>query len=115
MMGGPVQPERGFVLHTPTGEWESSLHINDSLALTTSRDIIDGLAKDEAIDAAILTIGCSQWSAGQLERELAQNAWLVAPADEEILFDTPIEERYNAALGKLGVDAARLMGEGGNA
>ena len=115
MMGGPVQPERGFVLHTPTGEWESSLHINDELALTTSRDIIDGLAKDEAIDAAILTIGCSQWSAGQLERELAQNSWLVAPADMGILFGTPIEERYNAALGKLGVDAAHLMGEGGNA
>lgn len=112
MMGGPVQTERGFVLHTPVGNWESSLHINDELALTTSRDIIDGLAKDDEIDHALLTIGYSSWKKGQLEQEIAQNDWLVVPADQDILFHTPAEERYRAALNKLGVRLENLMRAG---
>ncbi|CRZ20294.1 YqgE/AlgH family protein [Kingella kingae] len=112
MMGGPVQTERGFVLHTPVGNWESSLHINDELALTTSRDIIDGLAKDDEIDHALLTIGYSSWKKGQLEHEVAQNDWLVVPADQNILFHTPPEERYQAALHKLGIRLENLMGAG---
>lgn len=115
MLGGPVQPERGFVLHTPIGTWDSSLHINDELALTTSRDIIEGLAKDDAVEHALLTIGYSQWSAGQLERELADNSWLVVPATQQILFHTPPEERYNAALNQLGVRRENLMGGIGHA
>ena len=76
-----MQTERGFVLHTPIGNWDSSLSITDSIALTTSRDIIEGLHQDNEIQGAVLTIGYSGWSAGQLEQEIAQNSWLTVPAD----------------------------------
>ena len=109
MMGGPVQPDRGFVLHTPTGNWQSSLQITETNAVTTSRDIIESLANDERVEKALLSIGYSSWTKGQLERELAENSWLTVEADNTILFDTPIEERYDAALKKLGINHVNLM------
>ncbi|QMT30643.1 YqgE/AlgH family protein [Alysiella filiformis] len=109
MMGGPVQVDRGFVVHTPIGNWQSTLSITDDTAISTSRDVIESLAKDERINKAILSIGYSSWTKGQLEREIAENAWLVAPADSHILFDTPIEEKHGAALSKLGINAVNLM------
>lgn len=109
MMGGPVQVDRGFVVHTPIGEWQSTLTVTDDTAITTSRDVIDSLAKDERIDKAILSIGYSSWTGGQLEREIGENAWLVVPADKQILFDTPIEQKREAALSKLGINRANLM------
>lgn len=109
MMGGPVQVDRGFVVHTPTGDWQSSLVINQDNAITTSRDVIESLAKDERVEKAILSIGYSSWGRGQLERELAENAWFAVPADNQILFDTPVEQRYQAALMKLGITPINLM------
>ena len=102
MMGGPVQIDRGFVVHTPVGSWQSSLLVNDDVAMTTSRDIIENLSKPGAVDKAVVSIGYSSWSKGQLERELAGNSWLTVPADTHILFDLPYAERYQAALAKLG-------------
>lgn len=115
MMGGPVQVDRGFLVHTPVGSWESSLLVTDDIAMTTSRDIIAGLTKDSEVDKAVVTIGYSSWRSGQLEQELAENAWLTAPANSRILFDLPHEERYQAAIKLLNVDLAQLSGATGHA
>ena len=114
MMGGPMQTERGFVLHTPAGHWQSSLKVNDHLALTTSRDIIENMDGD-AVQDVLLTIGCSLWTGGQLERELAKNSWLTVAADEDILFKLPAHKRYDAALSKLGIRSEMLSGAVGHA
>ncbi len=115
MMGGPVQVDRGFLVHTPVGSWDSSLLVTDEIAMTTSRDIIAGLTQEGAVAKAVVTIGYSSWSAGQLEQELADNAWLTAPADMQILFDLPYAERYQAAMRLLNVDPAQLSGTAGHA
>ncbi len=115
LMGGPVQIDRGFVVHTPCGAWQSSFPVGGDTALTTSRDIIERLAQNDAVEKAILTIGCSSWSAGQLEQELAQNSWLTVPADDAILFDIPLRKRHRAALSKLGIQPAALMQGAGHA
>lgn len=115
MLGGPLQPDRGFVLHTPIGNWSNTLTITDTLALTTSRDIIDNLSQENEVQQVLLAIGYSNWDAGQLEKEIAQNAWLVAPAEEAIVFDLPIAERYNAAMATLGIRPENLMGAMGHA
>lgn len=116
MMGGPVQTDRGFVIHTPIGNWQSSLIIDDTTAITTSRDILEHLGdENDAVKDVLLTIGYSSWSSGQLEKELSENSWLTVPADHQILFQTPPEERYNAALSKLGIRPETLMSNGGYA
>lgn len=115
MMGGPMQIERGFVVHTPLGNWQSTLTITNDNGISTSKDIIESMAKDEAVEKALLTIGYSSWTKGQLERELAENAWFVVPADNHILFDTPAEQKYDAALSKLGINQVNLMDGVGHA
>lgn len=116
LMGGPVQIDRGFVLHTPDKEWQSSLKVCEDVALTTSRDIIESMGQSDNTDGhALISIGSSSWSGGQLEKELAENAWLTVAADTHILFDTPAEKRYAAALAKLGIDTAFLMQGAGHA
>lgn len=108
LMGGPVQIDRGFLVHTPTGCWESSLLVTDDIAMTTSRDIILGLTQENTVDKAVATIGYSSWSAGQLEQELANNNWITVPADTQILFDMPYKQRYKAALQLLNIDITNL-------
>ena len=115
MMGGPVQIDRGFVVHTPPGNWQSSLLVNDDIAMTTSRDIIEQLGKAAEVDKAIVSIGYSNWGAGQLEGELAENSWLTVAADQHILFDLPYDERYEAAFAKLGIRPEILMEGAGHA
>lgn len=115
MMGGPVQIDRGFVVHMPIGSWQSSLAVNDHVAMTTSRDIIEKLSQPDLVQKAVITIGYASWSKGQLEQELMDNSWLTVPADERILFDLPHEERYEAAMAKLGVSPQTLMGGAGHA
>ncbi|SAY51168.1 YqgE/AlgH family protein [Neisseria weaveri] len=115
MIGGPVQLDRGYVLHRPVGNWQSSLVVNDNTALTTSRDIIESLANGETVDKAMISIGYASWTAGQLERELGENTWLTVPADEYIVFDLPYAKKYGAALAKLGVGSESLMREAGHA
>lgn len=113
--GGPVQQERGFVLHRPLGTWSSSLQINDHLALTTSRDILEAIAHDEGPEQSIIALGYAGWSPGQLEQELANNTWLNCPADEQIIFDIPAEKRWQSAADILGIDLQLLSNDAGHA
>ncbi len=115
LSGGPVQPERGFVLHRPTREWESTLVVSDSLAVTTSRDILVAMADGQGPEPALVALGYAGWSPGQLEQEMQANAWLSVPADNAIIFETPFEKRWPAAAQLLGVDLDRLSNETGHA
>lgn len=115
MMGGPVQVDRGYVVHTPVGRWQHSITVSDDIALTSSRDVIENLSRQGAVDKALISIGYSSWRKGQLERELADNVWLTVKADEHILFDIPYEHRYAAAFEKLGVHPDALAPEAGHA
>lgn len=113
--GGPVQTDRGFVLHKPAGDYSSSISLGQTLALTTSRDVLQAVASGEGPEKIFVTLGYAGWGAGQLEQELAQNAWLSVPADESIIFEMPSQARYPAAMGLLGIDPTRLAGSAGHA
>lgn len=114
-MGGPVQQERGFVLHRPATQWDSTLLITEAIGLTTSRDVLTAMARGEGPVESLVALGYAGWGAGQLEEELAANAWLSGPADERILFHTPVEKRWEEAAALLGVDLNLLSGEAGHA
>jgi putative transcriptional regulator len=115
--GGPVQQDRGFVLHRPTGPWKSSLPVRDDIGLATSRDILEALGegREDAPRQVLVTLGYAGWAAGQLEHELARNAWLTVEADTDVIFELPPEERLAAAMELLGVDFARLQDAAGHA
>jgi putative transcriptional regulator len=120
--GGPVQTERGFVLHPKTGEAEdaspyaSTLHIpGASLEMTTSKDVLEAISNGSGPPKMLVMLGFSGWSAGQLEDELGRNGWLTVDADPAVIFDTPVEQRYERALQLLGVDPRMLSGEAGHA
>ncbi|MCC7114877.1 MAG: YqgE/AlgH family protein [Burkholderiales bacterium] len=113
--GGPVQMDRGFVLHRPLGNWQSTLAVSDDVGLTTSKDVLQALARGEGPRDVLVSLGYAGWSAGQLEQELAQNAWLTVDADAGVLFDVPPEERLPAAMSKLGIDFSRLSEDVGHA
>ena len=113
--GGPVQTERGFVLHDTAGNWESTLRINDKLALTTSKDILEAMGAGQGPRNVLVTLGYSGWDQGQLEHEITENIWLTVPASEHILFDLPPEERLPAAMELLGVSYASLVEDAGHA
>ena len=106
--GGPVHPERGFVLHDGQREWDSTLVIGEGLALTTSRDILEAMAEGEGPQHVVVALGCAGWGAGQLEYELGENSWLTAPVDAELLFALPLEQRWQAAGDRIGVDITRI-------
>ena len=114
-LGGPVQQDRGFVLHEPLGEWEATLKVTDRIGITSSIDILQAIAKNEGPERSLITLGYAGWGAGQLEQEMAENAWLSGPADPDILFNSPDEERWKAAAASLGVDLDVLSGEAGHA
>ena len=113
--GGPVQTDRGFVLHQPIGDWHSTLNVRDELGLTTSKDILEAVGKGRGPARMLVTLGYSGWSAGQLEHELGQNAWLTVEAGTQIIFDLPAEEKLPAAMELLGVDFANLSEDTGHA
>jgi len=113
--GGPVQTDRGFVLHRPMGSWQSTLKVADDIALTSSRDILQSMRENGDPNEVLVTLGYAGWSAGQIEWELAQNAWLTVAADPGILFDLPYEERLAAAMQLLGVDFVSLSDVAGHA
>ena len=113
--GGPVQIDRGFVLHAPTGSWQSTMRVGNDIGLTTSKDILHAAACGEGPPQMLVTLGYAGWAPGQLEHELAQNAWLTVPADPHILFDLPAAQRYDAGLKLLGIDLARLSDTAGHA
>ena len=113
--GGPVQLDRGFVLHRPVGQWQSTLTVNDEVGLTSSRDVLTSVGSAGFPSEIIVTLGYSGWDAGQLEAELAQNSWLTVPAKNSILFDLPPEERLPAAMQKLGISFTQLSDVAGHA
>lgn len=114
-LGGPVEEQRGFVLHTGHSAWDSTLPVDDDVSVTTSRDILEAMARGEGPDRTLLALGYAGWGAGQLEQEMLDNAWLTGPADKAILFDLPPENRWEAAARLLGVDLAMLSSETGHA
>lgn len=115
-VGGPVETGRGFVLHTSDyNSTDSTLQIDETVSLTATVDILRDIAAGTGPDRSILALGYASWGAGQLESEFAANGWLHCPADPELVFSTDIENKYNRALAKLGVDLARLVGDVGHA
>ena len=115
LAGGPVHPERGFVLHDGQREWDSTLAITDGLFVTTSRDVLEAIANGDGPALATVALGCAGWGAGQLEQELVENSWLTVPADPEVLFALPLTERWQAAADRIGVDLSRVSGYSGHA
>lgn len=120
LQGGPVQTEQGFVIHRSDttangGNWEYSVQVSDRIQITTSRDILAAMARGEGPPSAVVALGYAGWGAGQLEAELQSNAWLTADVDERVLFDLPFEDRWDAAVRLLGIDAARLGPDAGHA
>jgi putative transcriptional regulator len=113
--GGPVQTDRGFILHQPAGDWKSTLKVRDRLGLTTSRDILEAVGAGHGPSRLFVSLGYAGWTAGQLEYELAQNAWLTVRAIDSIIFDLPSEERLAAAMELLGIDFTRLHNTAGHA
>jgi putative transcriptional regulator len=115
LRGGPVQTDRGFVLHRPMRDFESTLHISDTLHVTTSRDVLVALAAGEGPKEAVVALGYAGWEAGQLEAEIRQNAWLTAPVDDRLVFEVPHAERWHAAAALLGIELSRLAPTAGRA
>ncbi|MGC3981696.1 MAG: YqgE/AlgH family protein [Steroidobacteraceae bacterium] len=114
LQGGPVQPDRGFVIHRAGKPWESTLVVSESIHVTTSRDILNAIAEGRGPEQITMALGYAGWEAGQLEAEMAQNAWLNVPFDERILFGTPYENRWQAAAQLLGVNLAMLSSQTGH-
>jgi len=113
--GGPVNADRGFVLHTPKEGFESSLEITPGIMVTTSRDVLAAVARGEGPDQYLVALGYAGWGDGQLESEMRENAWLSVPADRAIVFDLPLNDRWEHAVSALGIDLQHLHGEGGHA
>ena len=115
LVGGPVQTERGFVLHKGQGDWNSSVKIGSDLYLTTSQDILENIAKEQGPESYIVTLGYAGWDSKQLEDEISQNFWLTSTADEDIIFNTAVENRWQAAAKILGIDLNLVATEAGHA
>lgn len=115
LSGGPVKPERGFILHEDGGPWDSSLQLACGLTVSSSRDILEALAAGKGPKRFQVLLGYSGWSANQLEAEIADNAWLHAPLSREIIFDMPAGRRWQAAARQIGVDLSLLSSQSGRA
>ena len=112
--GGPVHPDRGFVLHEPAGEWNSTLKVSDTLSLTTSRDILEAISRGEGPQKMLLALGYAGWAKGQLEEEIVQNSWLNAEAEQSIIFNHPATRRWKAAAELMGIDISLLTTQAGH-
>ena len=113
--GGPVQSDRGFVLHGADKEWQSSIHISREIGMTTSRDILQAIAKGRGPEKSLIALGYAGWAAGQLETEIRENAWLSGPADSAIIFELPYEKRWESAAKLVGIDLDKLSPDVGHA
>lgn len=113
--GGPVQTDRGFVLHHPDSSWHSSVNVSDEIGVTTSRDILEAIASGRGPKQAFIALGYAGWAAGQLEQEIKENAWLSGPVGSDIIFITPVEKRWEQAARLLGVEVDRLSTDVGHA
>ena len=112
--GGPVQQERGFVLHTTGGGWDASMVISESISLTTSRDVIEAIAVGKGPEQYMVALGYAGWGEGQLEQEILANAWLNTPYSQHVLFDEPINMRWRAAAEQIGIDINQLTTQAGH-
>ena len=115
MVGGPVQPEVGFVLHRPKGEWESTLKVSDQLHLTSSRDILEAISRGQGPQEFQFLLGYAGWSSGQIEKEMEANSWLHLPVDTDMIFHTPIDELWKSTTSNLGFDPSRISNQIGHA
>lgn len=113
--GGPVQTDRGFILHASNKHWNSTINITDQISLTTSKDILASIAQDEGPQDCLVALGYAGWGAGQLEREIGENYWLTAPASAEVIFKTPTEDRLEAAADLLGINLEQISPLSGHA
>jgi len=113
--GGPVQMDRGFVLHQPVGQWQSTLSVQGEVGLTTSKDILEAVGQGSGPQRLLVTLGYAGWAPGQLEHEIGQNGWLTVRSRSDIIFDMPAEERLAAAMGLLGINYATLADSAGHA
>jgi putative transcriptional regulator len=114
-LGGPVQTDRGFVIHDGDCRYDSTLEVTPEIRVTTSRDVLEAIASGQGPANRLVALGYAGWSGGQLEQEMVANAWLSGPADADILFATPSAERWQAAAKRLGVDLNLLSGDAGHA
>lgn len=115
LMGGPVGPERGFVLHNPGSDFDNSLAVSDEIHLTLSRDVIDAMAKGDGPRKTLVALGYAGWEPGQLEYEMLANSWLNVPASPDIVFDTPFNKRWMSAAQTLGIDISQISADAGHA
>lgn len=114
-LGGPVHKDHGFVLHQPGEQWQSTLHLTQTIAITTSRDILEAIANDHVSGKVLIALGYAGWGPGQLEHEMGANAWLSGPGNADIIFNTPTQSRWRKAAALLGVDLSHLSGQAGHA
>lgn len=115
LAGGPVQTDRGFILHNDNNQWSSSLNLAEQITVTTSKDILENLTSEQRPEQFIMALGYAGWSAGQLEQELADNTWLTLEADPQLIFNTPIAKSWDKALEKIGISAEQLTSFSGHA
>lgn len=115
LMGGPVDMERGFILHQPAGQWQNTVAITPKLGLTVSEDFLEAIKLDTAPKDFLICLGSANWNKGQLANEIKNNSWLTAPFNASLMFETPIEQRWKAALGMLGILPEFLSTETGHA
>jgi putative transcriptional regulator len=112
--GGPVQQDRGFVVHTTCGEWDMTLPVSEDISLTTSRDVIEAIAAGEGPKQYLVALGYAGWGEGQLEKEMLSNSWLNTPIAKQILFNTPLNQRWNAAASQIGININQLTTQAGH-
>jgi putative transcriptional regulator len=116
LAGGPVQRDRGFVLHRPGPQgFESTMQVSETLHVTTSRDVLAAMAQGSGPTHAVIALGYAGWEAGQLDEELLQNAWLTVPCDDSLIFELPFEQRWHAAARLLGIELSRISTQAGRA
>jgi putative transcriptional regulator len=115
LQGGPVELQRGFVIHQQPMEWDATVAVTDSIFVTTSQDILGAMAAGSGPNKAQLVLGYSGWGPGQLEREITENAWLSVPAEPKLIFEIPFEQRYEESVALLGVDLSSLSSQAGHA
>jgi len=114
-LGGPVQNERGFVIHRPHGKWDATLTVSDEICVTSSKDILEAIAAGEAPKETLVALGYAGWSDGQLEHEIAENTWISVPSSSDIIFNTPFNQCWEAAAAHAGIDLSRLSNDIGHA
>jgi len=113
--GGPVQTDRGFVLHEPKKSWDSSIKISEDIGMTTSRDILQAITEGRGPQRSLIALGYAGWDAGQREQEIGENSWLNAPCDSSLIFKAPSEKRWAMAVESLGIDIGELSFQAGHA